>query len=389
MANQPLSTLTTTIKTFYVNNPWKGRFILTLFIISLILLIIRAALPQTIIYSATSWLKQQGIESTIEDININIFSGTVSLINATGSKDNNILFNAGLVDIHWRWVPLSDKTIEVTKVVLDQFSVNIEQYTDEIVIGGVHIPAAQNSDKEIKKPSTNDSKPWAASLGEIIFANLNICYLQHAEAHENATQNSKVLDYCANLKQLSWEGTISYAVDPLLTINSGLPLSSTGDFKLDGLTITDNKLQKKLLSSTSNILKNVVISGTNNIHIKSISMNGLSALQRDDSEHTDAFRFQQLVISNIKLSNLNSLSIDDINFNNPGLFLVKQKSSAWEYQQWIPVLPEKNVIANNQINKKGGDSFKASIKNITISNADNCYLEESNSMYYCFTFKQV
>ncbi len=388
MANKLLSTLTTTIKTLYTKNPWKGRFILTLFILTLILIIIRAALPQTIIYSATSWLKQQGIESTIEDININIFGGTVSLINAMGSKDSNILFNAGLVDIHWRWVPLSDKTIEVTKVVLDRFSVNIEQYTDEIVIGGVHITAAQNSDKEIKKPSNNDSKPWAASLGEIIFTNLNICYLQHAEAHEKATQNSKVLDYCANLKQLSWEGTISYAVDPLLSINSGLPLSSTGDFKLDGLTITDNKLQKKLISSTSNILRNVVISGTNNILIKSISMNGFSALQRDDNKHTDTFRFQQLVISNIKLLNLDSLSIDDINFNKPGLFLVKQKPSAWEYQQWIPALPEKTAIANKQINKKGGDSFNTSIKNITISNADNCYLEESNSMHYCFTFNK-
>jgi hypothetical protein len=97
-------------------------------------------MPHTIIYVATSWLKERGVDSTIEDININILKGTFSLVNAHGTKDGETLFHVGLIDIHWHWTPLSEKAIVVTKVELDNLEVNIGHYSDEIFVGGVHIP---------------------------------------------------------------------------------------------------------------------------------------------------------------------------------------------------------------------------------------------------------
>ena len=144
------------VKSYYKNNRWQARIILTFLIFTLILGIARLLLPQTIIYSTTSWLKGQGIDSSIEAININIIDGTVSLVNAKGSKNGEPLFNIGLIDIYWRWAPLSEKTVVVTKVGLDKFSANIEQYSDEIIIGGVQLPL--NTAGEIEVPPADIDK---------------------------------------------------------------------------------------------------------------------------------------------------------------------------------------------------------------------------------------
>ena len=246
MTNQQPSSYLLRLQAFYKSNLWRGRFLLVFITIIVLLGMMRLALPQTIIVGSTSWLKKQGIESSIESINIDILNGTVSLINAKGSKGGEPLFNVGLIDIHWHWAPLSDKTIVVTKVVLDQFTVTIEKYTDTMIIGGVSIPLVDAADT----PSAEEDKdtavrPWAASLGEVVFTELNICYLQHSATHQESTIDSRYLDYCIDLDEMTWGGTISYATNTELLKTDDLPLSSTGDFALNGLTVTDNKLGKK------------------------------------------------------------------------------------------------------------------------------------------------
>jgi len=160
------------IKAFYHRRPWTGRFIITFFILALLLSIVRMTLSPGIIYSTTSWLKKQGIEASIEAININIFEGTVTLKNAIGQKDGKPLFNIGLVDLHWQWRPISNKTIEITKVVLNSININIKQYSDAIIIGGVKIPLATAINTSPQDPNKKDTdeniKAWAATLGEVI-----------------------------------------------------------------------------------------------------------------------------------------------------------------------------------------------------------------------------
>jgi hypothetical protein len=389
-----------TIKNYYKNNPWKGRFILTSFILLLILILARAVLPHTIIYSATSWLKQQNIDSSIESININLLSGTVSLNNAQGSKNGEPLFNIGRIDIHWHWTPLKDRTVTVTKVALDQFSINIEQYSDEMIIGGVTFPLTQaakvKNETAKNTPATEQSEPWAASLGEVVFTNLDICYLQHFSANTNADATTIFVDYCIKLEEMTWTGNINYATDKKLLASTALPVSTTGDFTLNGLSITDNKLNKKLLVSKTNTLSDVTISGLENIHIKQLNMEGLWAMQRDDKQHKDAIRFDQLTLNDIKLNNLNTLFIKDIKMNKPGLYLVKYNQADWEYQQWIPAnnnadskidskLDNKTDTKTNNKQDLNSSPFKVALNNITINNADLCYLDNASTVYYCYT----
>ncbi len=376
------------LKTLYKNNLFKGRLLLALSIFIIVLIIIRITLSPAIIYGATNWLKKQNIDAHIETIDIGLFSGTVSLLNATGSRDGKPLFNIGRVDIFWRWSPLSEKTIEVSKISLDQFSAGIESYSDEMIIGGVHLPL---NPKPVPEDQSSDddadtTHSWAATLGEVTFTNLDVCYLQHTSSYEKSSSANRFVDYCIKLDEMLWQGQIHYAANSENLTTDDLPIKTEGNFTLQGLTLIDNKLARNLLTSQSTSIENVTMTGIKNIHIDRLNMEALSALQRDDKQHADSIHFKQLELKNIKLNNLNALTINAINLNAPGLYLVKPDQTSWEYQQWIPTTTsEKTATTQTDTPKKAETPFNISIANITVLNSDFCYLEKESLLNYCFT----
>jgi hypothetical protein len=192
---------------------------------------------------------------------------------------------------------------------------------------------------------------------------------------------------------MHWAGTISYATDAELLKSTDLPLSSTGDFTLSGLTITDNILNKTLLDSELNSLDKVVINGLNDIQLDSLTMNQLHAMHRDDEKHKDSIRFSNLTLKKITLHDLNNLSVDSLELKTPGLYMVKNKTSDWEYQQWIPAFKTPSTSqqeAESQSTKPADEPpFKFAINSINIDDADFCYLDKTTSLYYCYTHKSL
>jgi len=213
--------------------------------------------------------------------------------NAQGLRDNKPLFHIGLVEIHWQWKPLSNKTIDITSITLDRFKLDIKHYSDSIVIGGLDISSGSSAlDSKTASKDKNETEQvplsWAANLGHVSFTNLDICYLQHTSSKLQSNSNSLFVDYCLTLDEMSWQGSIGYATDSKLLNTDDLPLSSTGNFILSDLVLTDNKLNKNLLVSKSSQLNDVTISGLNDIRIKQLQMEHLSLLQRDEKQHIDA-----------------------------------------------------------------------------------------------------
>jgi hypothetical protein len=121
-------------------------------------------------------------------------------------------------------------------------------------------------------------------------------------------------------------------------------------------------------------------------------MNGLSLLQRDDEKHSDSIRFNRLTIDDINLSNLNSLAINNIQVYEPGVYLVRMNQTDWEFEQWIPQSTriEKTAETKNFSEQSTSESFfQLSLNNINIDDSDLCYQDNSTSLYYCLTFKDL
>jgi len=386
------------LKTFFTNYPWTSR--ISLFFISLIiiLIIVRIILTPVIIHLTASWLEDQGIESSIEDIRLNLIKGTVELTEAKGTRQGKPLYEVGSITIFWSWTPLSDKMLVINAFNINHLDVHIKNYTDEIIIGGVHIPispepgetnAIEKSDSGQKNEAGN-KKPWAASLGKVVFSDLNICYLQHTATLANANKTNLLMDYCVNLEEMQWAGTIGYATNAELIKTAAVPISTSGDFSLTGLTITDNKLNKILLESKTSTLDKVTTNGPKNIKLGSLTMHDLSIMQRDDEKYKDSLRFDSLDLNNITFKNLNDVSIDSFTLNSPGIYFVKNKNKTWEYEQWIPNTTSSNKSDAEKTQKQPAtqttaSAFKFSIKQIEIDDADLCFYNKATTLYYCYT----
>ena len=385
------------ISTFYRNNPVKARILGGLLVFILLLLVARISLSPALVYATQSWLKQQGLDTRIEDISIDITGGALALHNATGSSEGRPLFNIGLVEINWHWAPLSEKTIEVSRITLNDLDVKIRHYRDEISIGGVHLPLSSSEKvsqaeakvaEELSEPMT---RSWAAALGEVSFRNLNVCYLQHSTSRTQSSPATLLMDYCVSIDEMTWQGSISYARNRALLENNELPVASSGSFHLNGLKVNDNKLGRYVLASGANTLEDVVVTGLNDIRIKQIHMQQLSALQREDDRHRDAVRFDRLRINDIRLADLARLQIASVDIGKPGLYLVRHTAQDWEYQQWVPRTTGSIKKASESTDNSGNDnnsdaSFAVSIGDISISAADWCYLDNSSTLYYCLTY---
>jgi hypothetical protein len=357
---------------------WLRRSLLAVIIIIAIIVLARVTLPYSIIFGASTWLEKQGIHTTIEDIRIDVIGGKFTLVNATGTIDRTPAFHVGLIDIHWQWRPLSKKIIHIERVAMQGLKLGIAQYSDAIDVAGVRIPLGGEARPVTDTPAENDSIDWAASLNQIDFSNLDVCYTKYASAQ--ATAGEPALDYCTAFKALRWNGNIGFATDSELTRQQDVPLVSNGDFTLSGFSVTDRRLGRILLDSSQITLSHVSIRGLNQISIDELDFDKLSALQRNDAQHRDTVRFNSLRIAGIRLKNLNALNIDSLRLDAPGLFIAKDNSGAWEYAQWIPDSGAAGERKDETSDSEG--AFLVALHKLQINDSDFCY-DEAGKLFYC------
>jgi len=301
-------------------------------------------------------------------------------VNAKGSRDGKALFNIGLIDIHWHWAPLSDKTIAVTKVVLDKLNVDIEQYTDTVIIGGVKIALKKPLESNIEQAdeAVENNTSWAATLDEIIFSNLNICYLKHLSEIAKAQDDNKLIDYCLQLENLSWQGSIHYATDKNLIASEIIPVSTAGDFSLTGLNITDNRLNQSLAKLRSTTFNDVTINGLNDIRIKEIIINHLSALQRSDDNNGATVALAKLSVTDLIYATDN-LSIDAINFSELKAHVSINKNGKFEHDKWRLTDDDKSSTKTDKKQPVSNKPFNLSINTLSLATEETILFTDNST----------
>jgi hypothetical protein len=346
-------------------------------------------LAPAIIYGANTWLKKQGIDSEIEDINIDIFNGQISLINITAEKEAKKIFNADLLELYWQWSPLSDKTIAISKIKLEKLETNIEHYDDALIINGVRLPLNSNTDED----KGNDPETvWTVSLDEIEITDTRLCYFQQAisvtEKTNNSKQQDKQYNYCLGVGRLSWQGPLQYLSDTESADNKNR-INAKGKFLLKDFNIIDNNKNKQLFAAQSISLPKININDINDISIPKLAIKNLSALQRkhgstDKNVDKNTVHFDALTIDNLNFITLNNFSIQNIIFNKPSLYLLKNNADTWEHQAWLPA-----SATSNNAPSKTDSTFNFSINDLTVTDSNFCYLEQAQSLNYCFTAENV
>ena len=89
-----------------------------------------ALLPTTVKWLAGSWLQDQGLEASIDHVDISLLDSRFGISGAKGVNAEGQGFSIGHFAIDFSWSPLRDNQVHINDIILDQFTLDTQQDAD-------------------------------------------------------------------------------------------------------------------------------------------------------------------------------------------------------------------------------------------------------------------
>jgi len=178
-------------------------------IIILFLLFI-SVLPIGIRYFIVDWFEKQGIEQVkLEDINLNLFTGNVTIINMLVSTSEQEMLSVDNLNVNFDWLPLFKKRSFFPALKIHNLNLLIQQNADNsLTIAGINIPESK------KAPDTTAKQTWGFGLHsiEVSSSEINIhTPEQKAKFHLDNITLDKIESWSEQNSQLNFNGKINNA----------------------------------------------------------------------------------------------------------------------------------------------------------------------------------
>lgn len=308
-----------------MNRILKNFVVWPAIVIVLLLLSLRLALAPLAKSSINNWFEQQGINSSIEDISFKVSDGHLTLTNLTANDNGSRVLVLEQARLFWSWSALLDNQVRLNSIDLTGLAFDVERGPGErLVVAGVDLnkPPAANEQATATK---TDSEPveWSILLQQLKITNFRLCYLAQPRH-----------DYCNEFETLTWDGNIY--LDLARLSEPVLPLNIAGDFGLSNLKITNNQLERELLSLGEFSLRQIDVDTLDNISIGSVVLEALAAFERvADSGKSQITRLEKISIEQIRLVEMSHLDIAEINLQDHEAILVNLSSKKLEIDEWL------------------------------------------------------
>ena len=295
------------------------KILLTLFILLITLTLIITAIPKVIQLGAIYLLEKDGVQTEIQDINIDIFNGEFEIIQAQGTNTEGYGFNIGHLLIDFYWPSIFDHSFTINGIKLDNFKLDTVHGDQNILsVGGINL-AGQN-EEEITPPADeiDDERgtPWNIILKNVSLNNINTC---------NTFENKKI---CSQLESLNWTGEIKLSTES--PIEENINIEST--LSINNISITDIKNDTPILTNRSIDLDKFTLKGINELSFESFLVKGLKIFPENDNSSSIAV-LDSFEINQLKLTNNKTLHIKNIILAGTGANLIIDKSKSLNIQQ--------------------------------------------------------
>ncbi len=194
---------------------WNIRWLRRLVISAITLLLILMLIPVAIQYAISYFLKDQGATSAqVEDINLNLFSGTFELTNLTMQVKDNSSAHIGHIYTNLNMLDLISSKIVIDELKLEDVTVDIQRAPDGIIrINGLMLPSSGTTEAGNPPNDDTDSKAVAFAVNTLSMDRLLVNY-QEAEFQQQLTLNELKL---SDVK--SWEPASTANLSANMTLN--------------------------------------------------------------------------------------------------------------------------------------------------------------------------
>lgn len=161
-------------RTAAVRPLYRRRWFRWLVILLLLLGLILALLPVAVRYAAVKILQDQGIqEVAIDDVDLNLFTGTAGLTGVSLSGDGQGRARLERLQVNLALTALLSKQLQVQELVLQGLELDVQQGDDgQWVVAGITPPAAAESEA----PATEEppAEPWAVVVDSLRLAEIRV-----------------------------------------------------------------------------------------------------------------------------------------------------------------------------------------------------------------------
>jgi hypothetical protein len=338
----------------------KTQLLVIKFLVALLLLfaILIGLIPSAIKWGTVYWLEQQGLEASIEKIDIDFNDGILNIINARGVNAQGNGFTVGRLHLDIAWKPLLDNIAVIEKIELAGFKLDAVQDTQGLIsIAGLDLTNNKVSDKT--EPAEESPTLWRIELGDVLLKDINSCYEIRNEEKS----------FCTHLDEFDWQGDIVFDAKKQSETQPKIYSSLT----VKNIIIKDEKQQKNILVSKNINLDNLIIEGLNNIKLDKLLLTGLKVLPINDEKRQEKqiAQLDSLQVNNVQFENQQKMDIKQISLKGVGISMLLNKKKRLELTQRIDkILPKTPEVSPDQVspekNEQQGPSLKIKIAEFTL-----------------------
>lgn len=352
----------------------------TLFSLVILFAILIALLPSMIKWYANGWLEDQGVASTIEDIELKLFDGQfrVKAVQVTSPEKQKMSMGEFFIQVHLR--DLMDNKLTIEKIQFSDLYVDVYQQKGKpAVVGGVSLASNETVDeKEIK--TDTEAQPWEIAIKDIDFNNVETCVKLHNQ------QGKPMYNNCLELGDFAWDGQTSYRLDALAkdpAASLGVDLS----FVLKDLRLRDVADASDVVSIDALHIKKLAMSGLSDISVGSLQIDNYHILQRAEQKtknNSHIASIEHITLSNVDMKNLNELNIKDVNIDGFQTYFQRNKDGKLEpvLKAHQLLLPEttNDAVKDEKDKKQQPEQKKAAvikIENLTLGGNSRVTINDS------------
>jgi len=339
----------------------KRRWLKWVIALLILILLLISILPYGIRYGIENWYQKQGVEFvSLEDVNLNLFTGKLQLSNlkAQSNKENLLQFESIIVEFDW--MPLFQRRIFLSSLQVNKLNIVVQQNADKTIdIAGIKIPASNQSTQ-----TAETSEPWEFAVHGIAISQCTITATtqqqttsfdidhikldkleswsqEHGQINFKGKVNTALLDFTGKLnpfaKQPMFEGDINIQNFDIAAVHPHIK-DSLEDLKGQLSLKTKIKIQYKpdqklgdqiSLSAQSDIqLNNLLVSANNqNITQDKLFWQGDSTLALTPSKNIFDYHLNgQLSSENLDISSSKTYHYQHAGLNWNGIVDINDKS---------------------------------------------------------------
>jgi len=318
--------------------------------------------------AAVYWLRQQGVEASIEKISLDYNDGIISVLNARGENAEGGGFSLQRFHLELAWQPLLHKQVYIENIELNGLQLDSMQNAEGLqAVAGIRLGAQQPPPAAVP---ADTGTAWQIKLGDISLRNIQACHrLTDKDQH-----------LCLRFDGFEWRGRLLFDANR----PAEQRLQVNGSLQVTALAVDDKKHQQSLLSAADIKLSDLALRSMDEVDINNIRLDDWQLLPgKNVLEAQQLVGFDSLQVNHVRYGH-RQLAIGELRLTGIAASIYRDKQGQLELisrlqsLQSVEQQPAEQQVAQTEEASTAAPPMVVSIDTLQLDNShDILFVDDS------------